>query len=1188
MAELWVGAGKPFARVSDAVSAAGSGDTIFVQAGTYTNDFSTIYKDLKIVGVGGMAHFANTTMIPNGKAIFVVNGDVTFENVEFSGAKVWDWNGAGIRYESGDLIVRDSYFHDNQNGILAASNLAGTITIERSEFARNGVGDGQTHGVYVNEIGKLTVVDSSFHDTNVGHHLKSRADSTEVRNTTFDDGAQDSSYAIDLPNGGAATIVGNTLIQGANVGNKYMIHYGGEVPTPKPGAVLIEGNTFINYRSFGVGVYNDSPKSMDLKGNAFFGVNIDAEGGPIVRADNAVGVLGQAGANAVVGGAGLDKIDYRFSPGAVTVDLVAGVAADGYGSADTLSGVEQVGGSRFADVISGDGLANRLDGAEGNDRLSGAGGDDLLAGGRGDDVLDGGAGVDTAFYAGKAADYDVSLSGGEVVVEALNGGEGVDRLTGVEKLRFADGVVNAPAAPVNAAPVAGADQASTPRGQAVVIDVLANDADANGDALTVSALGAPLHGTAQLADGRVTYTPAAGYVGADSFTYQVSDGQGGFATASVAVTVTPVNDAPIANADQAITPQGQAVAIDVLANDGDADGDALFISRIVAAPGHGSAAAVDGKIVYTPAAGYSGADVFAYEASDGKGGRATASVSIAVQPPLIPPPAPAPGVNIVGGAASETLVGGALADAISGGGGADRLYGYGGADRLAGDDGDDWLYGGDGNDELSGGSGKDRLQADAGDDRLEGGAGDDLLFGGAGVDVAVFQGAAADYRVTRTASKVTVEALVGAEGKDTLYEVEQLRFADGTVDAQTGAAIGGAPPPPPPASNLAPLAANDAAVTQAGQSATIDVLANDSDPDGDVVSLARIVTGPAHGAAAIVDGKIVYTGAAGYVGADLLAYEASDGRGGVATASVSLTVEAPPPPPPDPDPVGVTLVGSGGKDILKGGTLADAIDGAGGNDVLYGYAGDDRLVGGDGADMIYGGDGADILLGGEGNDRLQGDAGDDTLDGGAGTDTLYGGDGDDTFIANVGGDKYYGGAGVDALIGGAGDDAILLTSFAPSNSIEIVDGKGGVNAIVGDALSNLLDFRGTGLVSIARIEGGAGNDRIYGSSGADVIFGGDGSDTLNGGGGADRLTGGSGGDLFVFERGCGADLVTDFRAGGQAGVIDLRDFDLSGFDALRALCSEAGGSVAIDLPGADSVTLQGWRLADLASGQFLL
>ena len=929
MAELWVGAGKPFAKLADAVSAAASGDTIFVQAGTYTNDFSTIYKDLKIVGVGGMAHFTNTTMIPNGKAIFVVNADVTFEKVEFSGAKVWDSNGAGIRYESGDLIVRDSYFHDNQNGILAASNLAGTITIERSEFARNGAGDGQTHGVYVNGLAKLTVIDSYFHDTSIGHHLKSRASVTEVRGTTLDDGALNSSYSIDLPNGGAATIAGNTLIQGASAGNKYMIHYGGEVATPAPGAVSIEGNTFINYRSAGgVGVLNQTSKSIDLKENAFYGVNIDAEGGPIVRADNAVGVLGKAGAQSIVGGAGLDKIDYRFSPAAVTVDLAAGSASDGYGSVDTLSGVEQVGGSRFADAISGNGLANRLDGGDGNDRISGAGGDDLLMGGRGDDLIDGGAGVDTALYAGKAADYRVSLSGGEVVVEALNGGrEGVDRLTGVEKLRFADAVVNAPAAPVNDAPTAGADQASTPRGQAVVIDVLANDADANGDALQVSALGAPQHGTTQLgANGRVTYAPTAGYVGADSFTYQVSDGKGGLATGSVALTVTPVNDAPTAGADQASTPRGQAVVIDVLANDADANGDALFISRIVAAPGHGSAAAVDGKIVYTPAAGYSGADVFTYEASDGKGG--------------------------------------------------------------------------------------------------------------------------------------------------------------------------------------------------------------------------------------------------------------------VATASVSLTVEAPPPPPPDP--VGVTLVGSGGKDMLKGGALADAIDGAGGNDVLYGYGGDDRLVGGDGADMVYGGDGADILLGGEGNDRLQGDAGDDVLDGGAGTDTLYGGDGADTFVASGGGDKYYGGAGIDSLVGGAGDDAILLTSFAPSNAVEIVDGKGGANAIVGDALSNLLDFRATSLVNIARIEGGAGNDRIFGSSGADAIFGGDGSDTLNGGAGSDRLTGGSGADLFVFERGCGADVVTDFRSGGQSGVIDLRDFDLAGFDALRALCSESGGSVAIDLPGADSVTLQGWRLADLATGQFLL
>src|SRR5690606_14580970 len=130
MAELWVGAGKQFARISDAIAAAKSGDTIFVQAGVYTNDFAKIDKDLSIVGVGGKAHFKATIKVPNGKGIFVTNADVTFENVEFSGARVTDRNGAGIRHESGDLVVRNSYFHDCENGILTNNKSSATVTIE--------------------------------------------------------------------------------------------------------------------------------------------------------------------------------------------------------------------------------------------------------------------------------------------------------------------------------------------------------------------------------------------------------------------------------------------------------------------------------------------------------------------------------------------------------------------------------------------------------------------------------------------------------------------------------------------------------------------------------------------------------------------------------------------------------------------------------------------------------------------------------------------------------------------------------------------------------------------------------------------------------------------------------------------------------------------------------------------------
>src|SRR4051812_36912724 len=183
MATLTVGAGKQFGTLASAVAASHDGDVIDVQAGTYTNDFATINTKITIEGVGGMVKLVATQPIPNGKAILVTNTDVTLDHIEFTGATVADGNGAGIRYQGGALTIKNSYFHDNQDGLLAASVAGGTISISNSEFAHNGAGDGLTHNLYVNEIAKLTIDNSYFHDAVVGHEIKSRADMTVITNS---------------------------------------------------------------------------------------------------------------------------------------------------------------------------------------------------------------------------------------------------------------------------------------------------------------------------------------------------------------------------------------------------------------------------------------------------------------------------------------------------------------------------------------------------------------------------------------------------------------------------------------------------------------------------------------------------------------------------------------------------------------------------------------------------------------------------------------------------------------------------------------------------------------------------------------------------------------------------------------------------------------------------------------------
>ena len=184
---------------------------------------------------------------------------------------------------------------------------------------------------------------------------------------------------------------------------------------------------------------------------------------------------------------------------------------------------------------------------------------------------------------------------------------------------------------INRAPIAQNDVFSVNQNSSNnLLDVLANDSDPDGDTLTITSVSAPAHGTAVISSGRVSYTPAAGFVGTDTFTYSITDGKGGNATATVTVNVAQANRAPVANNDSYTLAQNSPpTLLDVLANDTDPDGDALTITAITA-PAHGSASISGNKVSYTPAAGYSGPDSFSYTISDGKGGTATATVSITI------------------------------------------------------------------------------------------------------------------------------------------------------------------------------------------------------------------------------------------------------------------------------------------------------------------------------------------------------------------------------------------------------------------------------------------------------------------------------------------------------------------------------------------------------------------------------
>ena len=184
----------------------------------------------------------NATVPPPDEKAIITEGatgaNVTISGFELTGAAVSaddGNNGAGIRYQGGNLTLTDDYIHANQEGILAGTPPVagtGTISISNSEFADNGDGSGYTHNIYVNNIALLEITNSLITGAVVGHEIKSRALDTVITDNVIADGPTGTaSYSIDLPNGGDATITGNVIEKGPDSENPSFIAYGEESVT---------------------------------------------------------------------------------------------------------------------------------------------------------------------------------------------------------------------------------------------------------------------------------------------------------------------------------------------------------------------------------------------------------------------------------------------------------------------------------------------------------------------------------------------------------------------------------------------------------------------------------------------------------------------------------------------------------------------------------------------------------------------------------------------------------------------------------------------------------------------------------------------------------------------------------------------------------------------------------------------
>ena len=498
---------------------------------------------------------------------------------------------------------------------------------------------------------------------------------------------------------------------------------------------------------------------------------------------------------------------------------------------------------------------------------------------------------------------------------------------------------------VNSAPVAANDSASTDMNQAVTITVLRNDRDNDNDVLSIKSFTQGSNGrVSQDVWGKLTYTPNAGFYGRDSFSYTILDGNGGFDTATVSVSIAKVEDntatnvAPVAVNDQANTESGQAVSVNVLSNDSDDDGDSLAIKGFTQ-PANGSVIIANGKMLYKSDDKFMGTDTFTYTISDGNGHTSTATVTINVGtgcnvecPEESTDPTNGTKATVDNAAtnagesvsimvlANDAGTGLSIGDVDSPSNGTavkvgssikyTPSTGFVGTDSfwyevidakgykdsaevtvvVSANDGDE-------NDDNGDGDGRNDTTPVANNDTastIENTAIsiDVLANDTAGLTIASVTATANSYAEVIN-GQISYVPNNGFTGTDTVsYSVQNAdgQTATATVTISVTANVV-TPPTPPSVPNRAPDAVEDAPGTDKDTAITVDVVANDIDPDGDVLTITN-VTQPQSGSARIVNNKIVYT-PNGTVGSMSMIYTISDGHGHTDQTVLTISVTDP-------------------------------------------------------------------------------------------------------------------------------------------------------------------------------------------------------------------------------------------------------------------------------------------------------
>ncbi|WP_180760685.1 tandem-95 repeat protein, partial [Vibrio parahaemolyticus] len=389
------------------------------------------------------------------------------------------------------------------------------------------------------------------------------------------------------------------------------------------------------------------------------------------------------------------------------------------------------------------------------------------------------------------------------------------------------GSANLDILPINDAPNAENDVITTEEDTAVTIDVLVNDSDVEGDVLSIQSASVPSEqGSVDIVDGKLVFTPAENFNGEATITYIVTDGDL-TDEAKVTVTVTPVNDSPVAVDDTTSIQEDTVVTIDVLTNDTDVDGDKLSIESASVPKEQGTVEVVDGKLVFTPAENFNGDAEITYTVTDGEL-TDEAKVTVTVNPVNDAP--------IIKVDAVESIT----EDAVN-------------------------------------------------------------------TDTVVATLTVRDTDTPEDLLTVSLEnnsngyfVLVGDEVKLTQAGVnavnnDELNLKGLTISASVSDGVN------PTASdsdslivnrvNDAPVAKDDIATTQEDTAVTIDVLPNDSDVNGDKLSIQSASVPEAQGKVEIVDGKLVFTPAENFHGDAEITYTLTDGAL-TDQATVNVTVNA--------------------------------------------------------------------------------------------------------------------------------------------------------------------------------------------------------------------------------------------------------------------------------------------------------